>query len=183
LALAEKLKDREERREAMGSVLGAWARTDLNGVMSYLARLPEGQEKRNLLQNVASSAASQAPAEAYKIISQSNLGGSRQWILADIFRQWSRKDPMTAIQTMLTETPQAQKRTICHSIAMGWAETDPNAAFQWAMGLKDAGQRNQAVMGILNSVEECQPDQVVSIYNGLTDKRLKADVASTVARV
>jgi hypothetical protein len=162
---------------------------------NYVASMPDGQSRSNLISQVATSMAS------------TDLDGALSWInstqgineqtrdnaIQNVMSNFEQVDPASAAQKLAslnidTSTPGGQNTysTIAGQIASGWADSDPTAALNWASSLSGPA-RQDALSSTLTTVANSDPAAAWDIVMSMSpddpaESSLVGSVANSWAR-
>ena len=103
------------------------------------------------------------------------LGGTHERAMAEtvVMARWAMRDPVAAAD-YLTENSasfgvlDAQQRRITGTVAGAWAESDPNAAAEWALA-QPVESRGDALSAVVRRVAASDPERATEILNRLPE--------------
>jgi len=203
LALAQPAPDRDG---VVGNVLGEWASADPAAAAAALARLPGEAVNHSALSQVAMHFVRQDPAGAAAWLvtleeRQATLAASmvfsmlgrqspqdaaplvddlpgplRRQASQSLVQSWAAQDPAAAARWVDTMADPAARSEAGRALTRQWAQYDVPAALRYAEGISDRGERDAALLGVLES-RRIEPGQAEAIYRDLHDAASRRQAA------
>ncbi|HET6408767.1 MAG TPA: hypothetical protein VFG14_12860 [Chthoniobacteraceae bacterium] len=138
LKFAQGAPRRTDREQCVNAVLNAWLEVDASAAEAFVRALPTGSLRNAAWQTLILSVAATDCSRAVSLVEESRL----QWdvavnLAAPIFSAWAATDPESAA-ARAGQLEQGMFRTEAQNIiATQWAESNPEAALEWALALPD----------------------------------------------
>ncbi|MEM7411802.1 MAG: hypothetical protein AAF430_16345 [Myxococcota bacterium] len=154
---AESIPNLEARESAMTGAIRGWARSDdIDGVTTYLARLPEdtGQVRNRMyLMYIAGPLLYDHSAdhlmEWAADVPDDAPNNFKAAVYDNTLRQLSNADPKKAIDWYQANEGKPYHEGSLQSLTLGWSRNDPHAALEWVMALPETDERDFAVLRIM----------------------------------
>ncbi len=195
LAVANGLSNKRERLEQQGSVVGVWAKHDVEAAMRWLEKLPQGRDRSQLGQHLVSVL---DPVEILEQADRLVAIGVQSDPRTTAYRRWASQD-VEAAQAWLTDNPDSKMAAaMAQSLAsaspelaaamvefindptkeayavdnvMEWyVRKDRIAALGWARGLVDESARTVALLGAAKELAYADPEAAKALFGEVVEK-------------
>lgn len=161
----------------MRDVAEKWVKHDPSGVMKWLQTAPgtEG-ERRGLTRVFMGLLASEQPQVVLNAIASGAFPDVGDWTLGDTLpRTLAEKDPKSAAGYLAQLADAGLRDTATYAVARGWAQTDPLAAWKWALGLPAGGGSTQrSRRAVLERMASKLPEEALAMlgspFSGLSNE-------------
>ena len=179
-ALASVSEDTDWQHRQIG-FLERWADMDLEAALGWSLLQPPSEQRARLVAAVAALGAKDSPAEMLEI-AQTLEPEERREVAKRVLLVWAEFDAPAAIQA-LEEMEDAQLTwTARQRMVNSWTQSDPLAAFEWALALPATEDRMQMLELSLVLIASSDPLQAASLAGDLAvGERLRA--INTVLRL
>jgi|GEM_PF-1018317 len=138
----------------LGSLAGAWAKTDITATTNWLTTLPEGQKKDAVLLALASGA--DAPAVAAQWCSQLTTTSPPPELVQSLATALTRENPTSAVAWAGRLADPARSAAFA-AVAPIWAQRDLPATLAWLQTVPDAGLRLRLLASIRYDLPQLSP--------------------------
>jgi hypothetical protein len=185
IAWVRQLPEGENRMQAFASLAGAWAQQDPQGIKDYLAGLSPSLAAK-AIHFVASAMAGADPEATWDWIMTLPAGVARDGALMSTLNQMGPIDAEAARRVMALSPAGNSSAHLMRQLAVQWAQSDPDAALEWAQALPSPKARNSAIGAIQQSRLNEDPTAVaqwlLTAPPGVADNNnLLTQTASTLA--
>jgi len=167
-AILDRVPSGEQYQRAVSQVISNWARDNPREAAAAIEQLPPGNTYTSTVAQVASHWFSTATDknEPLQWVLAMNPGEARASAIGSIYASWGHSDPAAAAAAAMTLSSEDRSR-VTHSILSSLSQKDPQAALQWASGLPDEKQRQDAIQRTLGYVAGSNPQQAIAMLNSL----------------
>jgi hypothetical protein len=178
MAYAESLEP-GARGSTMISVAQVWAQHDPRSALAWAEKLRHGPIKSSTLAAVVGSLALEDPIAAFEIAQRPELT-KVEWDAGNLFHAWASRDPTTAMEQASSLADPIRRSQACSGLAAGWAESDPQSAFRWALsaGPRD---RNNLVRAVMEQWAASDPATALDAARMLADGALRNEALAMIA--
>ncbi|MGB0581993.1 MAG: hypothetical protein ACPGVU_20045, partial [Limisphaerales bacterium] len=129
------------RTEAFSAIASSWAKTDLNGALSWAENLQNGADRERAMRNVASLWAAQDPQSA-AYADGLPAGKQRNDLITAVASAWSRNDAANSLVWLENQPPSAAKNSAVSRAVNYLADQDPVSAAKWINIIPTESSRN-----------------------------------------
>lgn len=163
------LDDRDAFSVAANLTCGGVEKTDLGQIGRLWSALPPGQNRNDIISQLASALVVESPAaltREFARIDQFPDADLKLALRESLFKSMALKDP-AATAALLQNLPTDQAETLVGPLAATWANRDSGAALAWAEALKDPHQKAMALSSLIEGSLRNGPDtpfQILSSY-------------------
>ncbi|CAA6689875.1 MULTISPECIES: hypothetical protein [unclassified Lentimonas] len=185
-AIASSLKDADDRKEVLSTVLGQWIVADIDAALDYLEQTPEGSLKTDLIANSIYSITKVSPATALAYTQQHLQGRQFDNAIQSIINELALSSPAEAI-ALIDNMPygRAYEKSV-NSLVKEWSKSAPIEALEWASALPPSDERNDAVRHAIdaltsNSIDAAK-NRILSLADGQEKTLLIKSISSHLAR-
>ena len=149
------------RQQTANVVAILWANKDLAGVSRWIAQWPDGQDRDEVVTNIAYEAARQNPTQALNLAMNLLPDEPLAKLVVYATSQWATKAPEDAAKWTEQIDDKPLRNQALVSVATAWAATDPNAAVHLALAdIPPGRQQDDAVVGIVERWTQIDPQGV-----------------------
>ncbi|GAA5484575.1 hypothetical protein [Haloferula sargassicola] len=182
LSDSEGIASVKDRADYVRGLYGKWAETDPEGALNHAqGSLPAGQLQSDAIGIAINKWGQDNPREAWLWAENHLSGPLKERALTDLMMGWTRRNPEEAAgwlaSTGLTSQP------FFNALPGTWAESDPQAALDWARSLPDGKAKDTAETAIANTVAQNNPRQAAEMFSKTIDEGDNAAVAITIADI
>lgn len=121
--------------------------SDIDAAMIWLDELPEGYAKA-VTPTLVASLANNDPQRAADWIQQLDDAQTRAQAERTLASNWARSDPQAAAGWVAEQAPE-QRPGLYSQLTPNWYQFDPDAAVEFARGLENSTERDQALLNLL----------------------------------
>ncbi len=104
------------------------------------------------------------------------ISSMRKW--ADLQERLKVSDLASIAAEMTSRTPSGGRETGLHLVLSTYAETDPQAAWNLAIGIKQPSMRQNAIMAVVSSLAQKDPARAIALADTVADPQIKRQVRS-----
>lgn len=157
-----------DRNSALTGVFQAWSKKDAVAVVRWLQSQPKGQALDKILQAAISGLAENAPEATYLLLQSMapHLLRNFSW---QIFMNWAKTDPATALSKMMTMPSSRQWGGGVQGVVAEWAKRDYSAAEAWVNAQPKGASQTEAVRGLLGTLALTDPSRAVAMVLAMPD--------------
>lgn len=120
----------EARQRRMDDVYGVWASTDQQAALSSFSALPAGEDRSNALRGLVSSAATENPKEAMKLMDQYPNDVTDRVLQNFVWHSMGNDPALAASEIARIADPGQREQTYRRTLEV-WMDRDPAAAQAW----------------------------------------------------
>jgi hypothetical protein len=144
----EDLKTKLETRQELMARLRDWAAKDLNGALTYVSQMPEGDERNDALQAVCFGLAQKDPAHAVEVAQALQ---QPEAVMEDIVQQWATTDLRSALVWVNNQPAGDQRDQLIARTTFILSQTDPSDAASLVMEeISPGSTQDEAIMTVVN---------------------------------
>ena len=110
----------------MKSAIQQWAEKDVTGAIAYLMAMPDGEQRRELIESCASAFGRTDPKSALQLVQALPVGSSRQMLLGRIVGSWAEANALEAFKWARNLPEGSERKTALESTLVRMAETAPS---------------------------------------------------------
>lgn len=185
LEYALTIESRRTRLSMLSSLIGNWARTDVNAAHAWaLANLQDDAGVlESALRPIFSALAGLDRADAMRKVLELPAGSGRTAALRAVVERAVRDgfpNEMKAYMASITDPQEA--RLFASSLAQNWSTQDPLAAASWSMSLSDPLAREAALGNVIGNWTSDQPESAASWVMRLPAGALRNQQMSRLAQ-
>jgi hypothetical protein len=107
---------------------------------------------------------------------------SERWLMDALLTRWTEIEPQAAAEYLAQANRYHQMNWFPTVMAM-WAQNDPDAAQEWALGCKNPEQRRFAINGILTALAEADPEEAMAFLDDLPVGESRLSYISDLFRI
>ena len=152
-------EDQRMRSMILGQMGSKLAQSDLKGTANWVESMPIDKASEQVMSNLLSRWASQAPQEAAIWSSQLPDSAKRIQAMKLLTTKWSLRDPVATAGWLNTFPPSAELDPVVGEFVNRISSRDPEGAVGWATSIIDQDQRNRAVDQALRAWNRRNPKE------------------------
>lgn len=152
-------EDQRMRSMILGQMGSKLAQSDLKGTANWVESMPVDKASEQVMSNLLSRWASQAPQEAAIWSSQLPDSEKRIQAMKLLTTKWSLRDPVATAGWLNTFPPSAELDPVVGEFVNRISSRDPEGAVGWATSIIDQDQRKRAVDQALRAWERRNPKE------------------------
>ncbi|MCY4014100.1 MAG: hypothetical protein OXG82_15460 [Gammaproteobacteria bacterium] len=177
ILLANRLRGRE-RREALSTVLRAWAGRDVRGAANWVAtsRSLDASQRDQQLGVVLQTWARD---DTLAAVAWVEANGSSPGAVATVARHYANRDPREALDWVLSQPRRVQRRAIS-AVAQAWARDAPREAARAVARIRADDIRTSGQDAVASAWGEADPDQALRWVAGLPDAEQRERLSTHV---
>ncbi|MGI9240487.1 MAG: hypothetical protein ACR2RV_06780 [Verrucomicrobiales bacterium] len=169
IAHASSIPNRNIRQQALSSVVGEIARSDLSKAASILRGIEDLSEFQQVANALASSNADGAP-ELLLTLLKERKGANLEWGYSNMFAQWARKDFQSAVAN-LDQIPVGQQRNVAlQGIGNAIVGENFDAGLEFLQSLSNPAEKSQVLSSIVNSIASSDPHKALALLEEHGDR-------------
>lgn len=143
------------------AALASWVANDQPRAVEWVRALPNGDLRREALNTLLNVIAEKDPSAAIAMATADpNLINGNSW--TQILTELTARSPRLAADAAF-KVPKPSRSNAVSTVASVWAETDPQAAFAWAMQLPPDQFRSRAVQSVLSKIAQTEPEKAMAM--------------------
>ncbi|MEM7791414.1 MAG: hypothetical protein AAF546_08430, partial [Verrucomicrobiota bacterium] len=118
----------------------------------------------------------------FQLVTKIANEGERQWAVANVLEQITKKDPTNAIQILarLKDEPE-ELENYYGSVAHSWALKDPDTALAWAFSLENEDLRKNSVSRAIGGISYNSPELALEKILSFADAGIRRSALETIA--
>ena len=152
-------EDQRMRSMILGQMGSKLAQSDLKGTANWVESMPIDKASEQVMSNLLSRWASQAPQEAAIWSSQLPDSAKRIQAMKLLTTKWSLRDPVATAGWLNTFPPSAELDPVVGEFVNRISSRDPEGAVGWATSIIDQDQRKRAVDQALRAWNRRNPKE------------------------
>jgi hypothetical protein len=141
--------------DAITGVLQSWMVNDADGAMQWLAALPAGLERENLIH--CATMMTDDPARGVELATLLTEGSKQVAALDSAIGSWVGFDPAGALTWATTQAEGPVRQTALEVGAARWLEMDRKSASEWIMGIPASPAKDTMLSDAVQIVVEGMP--------------------------
>ena len=167
-------EDQRMRSMILGQVGSKLAQNDLKGTANWVESMPIDKASEQVMSNLLSRWANQAPQEAADWSSQLPDSDKRIQAMKLLTTKWSLRDPVATAGWLNTFPPSTELDPVVGEFVNRISSRDPEGAIGWASSIIDQDQRDRAVDQALRAWNRRDPKKASAwkIENGYITKEV-----------
>lgn len=172
------------RQNAARAVAERWAESDHEAALRWAEQLPRGQLQRQTVSSVMQKLARTNFDAAYAWLQKQPDGSARNRLLQEITFEAAGASPENALKLVDLVPSTSAQDGLLQTVARRWAQTDTQAAREWAEAQTDSSVRRAAISGLVAGMTQDDPEIAAAYVTRLSEGEragLVANVASNWA--
>ena len=180
IAHANSITNRAIRQQALSSVVGEIAGSDLSKAASILRGIGDLSEFKQVANALASSNADGAP-ELLLTLLKERKGANLEWGYNNMFAQWARKDFQAAVAN-LEQVPVGQQRNYAlQGIGSAIASENLDAGLEFLGSLSNPGEKSQMLSSIISTVASSDPQKALALLEEHGDRTQRQNLLGHIS--
>ena len=142
LTAVESVADKSQRESWRSSLMNRWIAEDPRAAMDWTLALPISDQRTSLLARIAEAIAKDAPAEMLAFAQGLGDTKARRAVARKVLAVWSKTEPASVLAA-LEDIADREVVRIGEQYAFdNWVESDPRAAYGWALSQRPSESRS-----------------------------------------
>ena len=173
------IEDDGRRRSMLDRIFQKWVHQDAAGAADFVLTLANEEQRKESMAHLMQAWAMQEPSAALSWSAKASFDNDyeRQVAMSIICAQVARTDPVEALKLALEHKLDESPDGPFEGLAARWAETDLEAANEWALSMSPGSKRDR----VLGSVAWVMADQAPEQATRLILDQIPAGEARTTA--
>ncbi len=171
-----------------GGILGAvvpflverWAEQDADGALAWILAQPKSRARGEMLGAVARIVAQGAPQDALALAATLD-GVDRRHMAQAALQAWAQTDAPAAMRALEEAADLGVPSEVRFSLLAQWSDTDPHAAFEWAVAQKSSMENTHLVVLPLQQIAARDPQEALRLAEKLSGMQRRGALASVVS--
>jgi hypothetical protein len=152
-----------DRSMNYGTLFNDWLKTDLEGALAYLQKLPQGAPRTQALFMALPYLAQTDPERALNLAATMAREKEELPIFNSLFAGITQNDPAMGLK-LLTLAPAGEAReNALRAVASTWASLDLSASIAWANSLSDPREKTIALQSSLSALIPNNPGKAIAL--------------------
>ncbi len=162
-----------ERASPIGEVFSAWAAKDPAEASRIAEELGAPRDRAAAVQAVGKLWAEGDAEAAFDWAARGDMAGSRRVALESVVGAWARRKPEAAARSVATlPAGEVFRQRLLDHVAMGWLESDPEEALDWADALPEPQERESTATTILLHLASSAPERAAAEAYRISDGKM-----------